>query len=125
MRQCHALKSVVAFLPLPITLGNFFQNILPFVSNMCRTFYLTPLCLVLSNENSYHPCSVFGTLRVTISWFHIIAITFCLVINAVIIRQYHCTNLLDILCITWVQAVAEHFWYICFLGLLASVMDGS
>jgi hypothetical protein len=23
MRQCHALKSVVAFLPLPITLGNF------------------------------------------------------------------------------------------------------
>jgi hypothetical protein len=24
-----------------------------------------------------------------------------------------------------VDDVAQHFWYICFLGLLASVMDGS
>jgi hypothetical protein len=25
----------------------------------------------------------------------------------------------------WYEYVAEHFWYICLLGLLASVMGGS
>jgi hypothetical protein len=28
-------------------------------------------------------------------------------------------------CFFKISAVAKHFWYICFLGLLASVMGGS
>jgi len=108
MRQCHALKSVVAFLPLPITVGNFVR-IFCHLHQICVELFTLPH-FVLSFPmktiiSSVHfiaaiiiQCSVFGTLRVTFSWFHIIAVIFCLVI----IRQYHCTNTLGILCNTWV-----------------------
>jgi hypothetical protein len=47
--------------------------------------------------------SVFGTIRFTFSWFHIIFTGFLPIINATIItyviRQYERTNTLGILCI--------------------------
>jgi hypothetical protein len=51
MRQFHFSKGVVAFLPWPINPGNFVTVFA--MLNVCRTFYLTPLRLVLTNENTH------------------------------------------------------------------------
>jgi len=51
MRPLHASKGVVAFLAWPITPGNFVRIFCHLRRVcVCRTFYLTPLHLVLSNE---------------------------------------------------------------------------
>jgi len=52
MRPLRASKGVVAFLAWPITRGNFVR-IFCHLRRVCvRTFYLTPLRLVLSNETT-------------------------------------------------------------------------
>ena len=64
----HASKSVVAFLAWLITLGNF-VNILPPVSNVCRTFYLPPLQLVLSNETTVNSVHFYAVIVIRRSIF--------------------------------------------------------
>ena len=118
MRQLYASEGVVAFLAWPITPGQFVR-ILCHLRRMCvQRFTLSHFVLsfpVTTTVSSVHfsatiliRLSVFCTFSLTFSRFHIISISFRPVINAVIItdiiRQYHCTNTLGILCITSVPA---------------------
>lgn len=95
MRPLHASKGVVAFLARPITPGNFVR-IFWHLRRVCvRTFYLTPLHLVLSNETTVTSVHFIAESSsdvassahsgVTCSRFHISSIGLCSVINAVII----------------------------------------
>jgi len=119
MRQLHASEGVVAFLAWPITPGKFVR-IYCYLRRMCvQRFTLSHFVLsfpMTTTVSSVHfsatiiiRLTVFCTLRVTFSRFQIISISIRPVINAVIItnviiRQYHCTNTLGILCITSVPA---------------------
>jgi len=112
MRQFHASKGIVAFLAWPITSGNF-------VRMFCRLPRICVELLTLPCSILFFPlktiiscvrfsvaviiqCSVLCTL--TFTWFHIIFIGFCPIINAIIItyiiRHYHCMNVLGIVYIT-------------------------
>jgi hypothetical protein len=117
MRQLLACEGVGAFLAWPITPGNF-VGIFFHLRRMCvQCFTLSHFVLsfpVTTTVSSGHCCAtviirlrIFYTLRVTFPLFHIISIAFRPVISAVIIadiRQYHCTNTLNILWVTSVPA---------------------
>ena len=119
MSQFQASEGVVTSLAWPITPGNFVR-IFPHLRRICvQLFTLSHFVLSFTMKITVHFCAaiiirhrVFCTLQVTFSRLHINSIAFRAVINAVIItiiiRQYHCTNTIGILCIT--SVLATHPW---------------
>ena len=102
MTYFHASKGVVVLFAWLITQGKF-VNILPFASNVCRTLYLVPLQLVISNEtvvNSFHFSSAIikpsNLLSVPHKFHRLLSRYQCYNHR---IKQYLCTNTLGILCI--------------------------
>jgi len=116
----HVSNDVLTFCVWAITPSNFVR-IFCHLLRMCvgrfilPHFMFFPLKRVVCSVHVHFSAaviirrSVFSTLRVTFSRFHIISIAFRPVINAVIItyiiRQYNCTNTLRIQCISGVRAI--------------------
>jgi hypothetical protein len=117
MRQFHVSKEPVTFLDWPITPANLFR-IFCHLRRMClESFTLTNFVSSYPMKTNIRSVrfsaamiitrSVFCTVRVNFSRLHVIFLGFLRVINPVtitsIIKQYHRTKTLSIVCITSVQ----------------------
>ena len=107
MRQFHASKDIMAFLAWPITPGNFvrmFCHLPPICVELLTLLRFVLFFLLKTIVGCVHftvaviiRCTVLCTL--SFSWFHIIFIRFCSVINTIIITciiRHHCMNTLGI-----------------------------